>query len=239
MDKRFFEVGVYRIPYKLVSRGNARKLSLRVDPQEGVVVVLPENMPLKYVELFLKEKQEWLLKHWLRIEKQKLMHADRLADVQMKGEIDYLGKKYRLDTQLGFEGRARSEFDGECLKIVALDAIDCKKVLERWYRNQAKAVLGIRLEKYALQMSLVYESYVVKDQKTRWGSCSTGGNLNFNWRLIKAPLEVLDYVVVHELAHLVEMNHSKRFWEIVGKYSREYRLHRLWLKKNGWMLQVG
>ena len=75
-----------------------------------------------------------------------------------------------------------------------------------------------------------------REQKTRWGSCSSEKNLNFNWKLILAPPEVLDYVVVHELCHLKEMNHSKAFWEEVGKVMPEYETHKLWLKENGWRL---
>ena len=85
-------------------------------------------------------------------------------------------------------------------------------------------------------MNVTYGRIAVRDQKTRWGSCSAEGNLNFNWRLIFAPEGVLDYVVVHELAHRKEMNHSARFWGVVESYMPEYKKNQAWLKENGNLL---
>lgn len=95
-----------------------------------------------------------------------------------------------------------------------------------------------RVVYYAEQMGVSYGRITVRDQQTRWGSCSTQGNLNFNWRLILAPQEVLDYVVVHELAHRVEMNHSERFWSVVESVLPDYRQRRQWLRKHGDMLML-
>lgn len=104
------------------------------------------------------------------------------------------------------------------------------------YRELAGRVIARRAEEYASQMQVTYKRITIRDQKTRWGSCSVKGNLNFNWRLILAPEEVLDYVVVHELAHLKEMNHSGRFWKQVETVMPDFAKHRLWLKQNGDML---
>ena len=107
---------------------------------------------------------------------------------------------------------------------------------KKYYRNLAREVLGARTGYYARKMGVTYGRISIREQKTRWGSCSSEKNLNFNWKLILAPPEVLDYVVVHELCHLKEMNHSKAFWEEVGKVMPEYETHKLWLKENGWRL---
>lgn len=104
------------------------------------------------------------------------------------------------------------------------------------YRELAGRVIARKAEQYARQMQVTYKRITIRDQKTRWGSCSAKGNLNFNWRLILAPEEVLDYVVVHELAHLKEMNHSGRFWKQVELVMPDFAKHRLWLKQNGDML---
>lgn len=101
------------------------------------------------------------------------------------------------------------------------------------YRKLAGQVLARKVEQYARQMQVTFGRITVRDQKTRWGSCSAKGNLNFNWRLVLAPEAVLDYVVVHELAHRKEMNHSERFWSQVEDVMPDYRSHRLWLKENG------
>ena len=81
-------------------------------------------------------------------------------------------------------------------------------------------------------MGVRWRRISIKDQRTLWGSCSVRGNLNFNWRLVLAPPDVMDYVVIHELAHLREMNHSRRFWAIVAEFAPEYRRHRKWLHDN-------
>ena len=102
--------------------------------------------------------------------------------------------------------------------------------------ERAKRIFPERTAYFALRMGVDYGRITIREQKTRWGSCSSKGNLNFNWKLILAPPEVLDYVVVHELCHLKKMNHSKAFWDEVGKVMPEYETYKLWLKENGWKL---
>ena len=115
-----------------------------------------------------------------------------------------------------------------------------RKKLPRWsqedyrsYQIAAGQALQERTAFFAEIMGVDYGRITVRDQRTRWGSCSAKGNLNFNWRLILAPGEVLDYVVVHELAHRREMNHSKRFWSLVEMVLPDYERRRRWLKENG------
>ncbi len=103
----------------------------------------------------------------------------------------------------------------------------------RVYKKRAQGIIARRVAHYAGIMDVDYNRITIRDQKSRWGSCSTGKNLNFSWRLILMPIEVMDYVVVHELAHLKQMNHSKDFWAEVEKVLPNYKEHRQWLKENG------
>ena len=107
---------------------------------------------------------------------------------------------------------------------------------EQELRERAKSVLAQRTAYFARQIGVTYGRITVRDQKTRWGSCSQTGNLNFNFRLILAPLEVLDYVVVHELCHRRQMNHSAQFWQEVAQVLPDYRKRKAWLTENGWRL---
>ena len=107
---------------------------------------------------------------------------------------------------------------------------------EKELRERAKSVLAQRTAYFARQVGVTYGRITVRDQKTRWGSCSQTGNLNFNFRLILAPLEVLDYVVVHELCHRRQMNHSAQFWQEVAQVLPDYRERKAWLTENGWRL---
>ena len=107
---------------------------------------------------------------------------------------------------------------------------------EKELRERAKSVLAQRTAYFARQIGVTYGRITVRDQKTRWGSCSQTGNLNFNFRLILAPPEVLDYVVVHELCHRRQMNHSTQFWQEVAQVLPDYRKRKAWLTENGWRL---
>ena len=110
--------------------------------------------------------------------------------------------------------------------------------LEAPYRQAAKEYIPKRVAYYAQLLDVTYATISIRDQKTRWGSCSSKGNLSFSWRLILAPPKVLDYVVVHELCHRKEMNHSPHFWALVESLVPDYKIHRQWLKENGEKLRV-
>ena len=106
-------------------------------------------------------------------------------------------------------------------------------LLRAWYQLQARSYLNERTAYWTALMGQHYGRVTIKDQRSRWGSCSSLRNLNYNWRLIMAPMPVLDYVVIHEAAHLIELNHSAAFWKIVAAYDPACQAHKLWLRKNG------
>ena len=105
-------------------------------------------------------------------------------------------------------------------------------------RRRARALVTELVERQAPPLGVSYGRIAIRDQRTRWGSCSSRGTLSFNWRLVLAPLAVADYVVVHELCHLREQNHSPRFWKLVAAARPGYREQRRWLTDNGWELQA-
>ena len=108
--------------------------------------------------------------------------------------------------------------------------------IEQWYRTQAKVLIKKRVDELSPQMGLTYNRIIIRGQKTRWGSCSNKRNLSFNWKLIMTPEPVIDYVIIHELAHLEEMNHTKSFWALVKKHCSRWHEHRRWLRENGKLL---
>jgi predicted metal-dependent hydrolase len=111
-------------------------------------------------------------------------------------------------------------------------------VFEAWYRAQARRLISERVKHYAARNGFAYKRVSITRAKTRWGSCGSGGTLNFSWRLVLAPLEIIDYVVVHELAHLEVKNHSSVFWEKVEALMPDYKERRKWLKDNGQALSL-
>ena len=118
------------------------------------------------------------------------------------------------------------------MKVITFHVPDRRKARrhqQEWYRQQTTAIISERLPPIAERMGLKYNRVSIKKQKSRWGSCSKKGNLNFNLMLAAAPDSVIDYVIIHELAHLAVLDHSPRFWAIVQEADPEYRIHREWL----------
>jgi len=113
---------------------------------------------------------------------------------------------------------------------------DLKALLLAWYRQQATIDLKQRTSFWSSKLSVTIHKITLKDQKTRWGSCSSLGNINYNWRIIMAPEETIDYLVIHEVAHRIFLDHSSDFWQLVEKHAPAYRSHKSWLKENGALL---
>ena len=132
-----------------------------------------------------------------------------------------------------------SRADWICLKLEAYEkapkplSFSFTEQEKRAYKKEARKQIACYVEHYADIMGVSYGRIAIREQKTCWGSCSSKKNLNFNWKLILMPSEIMEYVVVHELAHLLEMNHSKQFWKIVERYIPDYKTRRKWLKENG------
>jgi predicted metal-dependent hydrolase len=113
------------------------------------------------------------------------------------------------------------------------DKVEAARVFQAWYRQRAREIILPRVQELAARHGFSYGRVTIRDNSSRWGSCSSRNNLNFALRLVMAPPEVIDYVILHELAHLKERNHSKRFWTLVEQICPAYRAQRDWLSANG------
>jgi len=139
----------------------------------------------------------------------------------------------RIDVDVDADYSTLKELDGALLLIRSpKDSAKPRELLNDWYRGKAEAIFAERAAFWSARMGLAYRGLRVKDQRTLWGSCSREGNLNFNWRVVLAPPEVLDYLVIHELAHLREMNHSRAFWALVAAQCPEWKTYRAWLREH-------
>ncbi len=125
------------------------------------------------------------------------------------------------------------EADGFRITVPEQDSKMIRSALEQWCRQQAKVILPDRLRVLEAKMGLRCNQITIKDQKKRWGSCSSRGNVNLNWRLVQMPPEVMDAVIIHELAHLVHPNHSAAYYHYLGQHNRDYKIHDRWLKERG------
>ena len=226
-------LGGREVPYVLITSDRARRLRLIIRPSSGLEVVIPRGAGMAWIEQTLREKSRWILATLDRMAAHPVAPPPPLADGRI---LSYLGETMRLTIQTGAPpGRYRAALtDGVLtLTVAATDDATVRGALDAWYRRQARTVFAARTAHCNQAYGFTYGRISVKDQKSRWGSCSRKSNLNFNWRLLLAPLPVLDYVVYHELAHLKEPNHAPAFWAILAAACPDFRLHRRWLKQHG------
>lgn len=216
--------------------GRAKNLRLQVSAEKGLEVIAPQSYDLRDLKNILREKQGWIL--------DKLEHFARLAEkksaYQQQGgrRVLYRGREYAVETVVVPGAARKVAVEEDKLVVIVPEGAEGEAVavLEKWFRSMARLLINQRIRVVNGKLNLSFNRVFIKGQKTRWGSCSQQGNLNFNWRLVMAPLPVLDYIVAHELLHLVEPNHSKNFWALVEAICPEYKAHRVWLKKNGPLL---
>ena len=197
---------------------------------------------------------------WARIREIDELVRGRVGELRrMHEELEHALERNRLDhpvsegSRVCIEGRAyilkratgarvTMKLTGEDCLLTLGDPEDEEQVraaLKRALSRRALERVRERLEYYAPQLGVNFNRVAIRDQSSRWGSCSAKHNLNFNWKLIMAPPEVLDYVVIHELCHLIEFNHSPRFWRLVEGQMPEYECWKKWLKEHGRELGVG
>lgn len=204
-----------------------RSISLHVEPDGSIVVKAPTLVPKFAINHFVANNQEWITK------RQNELKARSVA--RKPNTYLYLGKTYELAIRTNQKEIIELE---DKLYIGTANKTYKQKYLLSWYKQQARKVISERVYHYAKISGATFTSIKLMNAKTRWGSCSSEKTLNFNWKLIMAPLPVLDYVVAHELAHLTEMNHSRDFWETVRKMYPLYREYRTWLKRHGHTLSI-
>ena len=225
------------IEYPIRRSDRARRARINVSA-DGVEVVVPRRMALRQVVPFVEEKRPWIERTLRRIREAEEEAAVRLAD---GGSVPYLGRPLSLHVRVE-PGRVRSHvaLRGEVLRVAVgkpgTEAV--RAALEAWYRRRARLEVEPRLDAACERAGTRYTRLSIRQQRTRWASCSSTGAMSFNWRLLLAPPEILDYVVEHEVAHLEVLDHSPRFWRLLGSRSPGYREHERWLRRNGPALRL-
>jgi predicted metal-dependent hydrolase len=209
------------IPYRVRRSDRARRVRVRVDVADGVEVVLPRRAPERAAAAAVQELRPWIERRLAELA------TARAVIERRRGRLPYLDDELTLVPQ---EGRTRAHRRGSTLLVPAGDA---RAALERWYRRAARREVAVRLDAATAAVGTRYSRLTIRAQRTRWASCSPDGAMSFNWRLLLAPAAVLDYVVWHEVCHLEVMDHSPRFWALLGERWPEYRSHEAWLRRNG------
>jgi predicted metal-dependent hydrolase len=211
------------LPYRVRRSDRARRVRVSVDVHDGVEVVLPRSSPQSAAAAAVVELRPWIER---RMEETRAVHA---AIAARGASLPYLGVNLALRPE---EGRRRAHRHGDTL-LVPADAGSARSAIERWYRRAARREIAARLDHAVAALGCSYSALTIRNQRTRWGSCSSSGAMSFNWRLLLAPEPVLDYVVWHEACHLRVMDHSPRFWSLVAEHCPGYESHRRWLRRQG------
>lgn len=206
-----------------------------------LVVKAPYWVSPGEIASFVASKREWILATAKRLEREQRKAMAGRPRLENGDTLDYLGEKRTLSVIREERSRARVKcvMDRLLLWVPYEADYEYKRAqLEKWYRREALQIFTRKAEEYALILQVGFHEIHIKDQKSRWGSCSGRKNLNFNWRLIMAPEPVCDYVIIHELCHLRFMDHSAAFWGLVESLCPGYKQYRNWLKENGGRLYV-
>lgn len=218
------------IPQPQIIRSRRRSLSIEVTREGEIVVKAPILMPKFMINNFLKEKEDWIEKAYTTVQYKK-----PVKKTYKEGEIFlFLGKTYKLKFHEGIKIGFKEDF----LYFPKVSVFRAKKELTIWYKTQAEKLITKRVMFHAEKMQAEFGNLRFSDTSSKWGTCFPDNSLQFNWRLIMAPLMVLDYVVIHELVHTTEKNHGDGFWRKVRLYTPAYKQHRKWLNENGHTLTL-
>lgn len=215
-----------------VKYSDRKTLAIIVERDKSVVVRAPKGYDANKIENAVNKKRYWLY--------QKLNHPQKYSNNSKSREFVsgesflYLGKMYRLDV---VNDNINGIHFANKFIISKNSQPSALELFTKWYRQRAKEIIIPKVKEYAKNLGVEFNRILIKNLKYRWGSCSPKKNLNFNWRLIKAPINVLNYVIVHELAHLIEPNHNENFWNIIKVQIPYYNKAKEWLKKNGELLE--
>ncbi|HEY3414671.1 MAG TPA: SprT family zinc-dependent metalloprotease [Armatimonadota bacterium] len=229
-----------RLPEYTVRRSaRARKVRLRVDMDGSVTVVVPHRARITGYDEFVQRHADWVTKQQERFAKLRSQARPVCADG--KSAIPYRGKAVPLAIQPSADGRISLRYDGDAFILHQPESATeehRRSIFRTWFRQVARAVFEERVLTLNATTRYSWQRIRIGEQKTKWGSCSSRGTLSFNWRLLMAPPAVLDYVVIHELAHLKEPNHSPAFWTLVEDQCPDHKAYRKWLNKNGMLLAL-
>src|SRR5262249_15226111 len=200
-----------RVSYLLRRSVRARYLRADIGLRTGLRVTLPEGLNEARVEAFLRSRRRWVLRSLLRLERLASIIPNR--SLEHGTTVPYLGRSLTLNLSIGAPSRVGRLGDSLIVHTPRRTGSAIRAALEVWYRAEAARVMGDHAREMGILHRLDFRKIVIRDQKRRWGSCSSSGTLSFNWRLMLAPAEVAKYLVAHELSHRAHPDHSRRFWE--------------------------
>jgi hypothetical protein len=220
------------IPVEKIIRSRRRTLSLEVTPAATLIVRAPLKASSAYIEEMIRQKSSWILRKQDEMKRRPLSPCHEYTE----GELFlFLGRSYPLHIVEG-GSMTIERSDKLCVSRTFMPRI--RNQLRRWYMEEARRELQARCIWFSMKTGLTPAAIRITDARKRWGSCTHTGSINFSWRLIQVPPEIVDYVVVHELVHIDQPDHSKKFWGKVRKIMPDYECRRKWLHDNERLLGI-
>lgn len=233
-----------KVEYTLV-KTNRKTIGITVYANGEVRVSAPYRASEKQIKEIIESKADWIIK---KVNKIHSIKSTSIYRHFVDGEkLLYLGNEYQLIIESKNCSKAEVVLNEDVMSIwvcipneVPLEERQkfIKELLIKWYSQRFCEIVKNKIQKFSKQIGVKVNRIAIKNQKTRWGSCSKKGNINLNWRLVMSPCNIIDYVIVHELCHLKVMNHSKEFWDVVKSVIPDYTERRKWLKANGSTLEI-
>ena len=205
--------------YKLI-RSKRRTLALQINNNAELIVRAPFSMNFNKIDDFIAKKANWIDKTKQKINKQ--LTKDTC------NEVYYLGIKYNLIIVKNLTEELI--FDGKNFYLDEQQQIHKTYIFNTWYQEQFVKIAVPIIQNYAKKHKLIYNKLTIKNQKTIWGSCSAKNNINLNYMLLQAPINSINYVIIHELCHTIYKNHAQDFWHLVKSIMPDYKIHQKWLK---------
>lgn len=221
--KRYIKIEDIDVYYTLILK-KKKNISIKIDLNGEIVVYAPIGIDPIYIENLLIKNKKWIIKN-----------INRLTDnpYNFNENIIFLGNKYIINIELSQKESIYLDNEFVYIKTKSKDDNYIQNMLVSWYKEQAKIILVNRINRLSEMCKLFPHKIIIKDQKTRWGSCNSRKEIRLNWRLVLMPSNVIDYIIIHELCHLKIMNHSNEFWRLVKKYIPNYKECNIWLNENG------
>jgi hypothetical protein len=222
--------------YQIVrSKNRKRTMTLKVERNGTVVILVPERTPKEEIQRFFISKVPWIAKK-IKEYQETIGKAGGPKRYVTGEKFLYLGEEYPLEVIEG--GSAKLTLSRGIFQMCSDHNADGREMFRNWYRTRAREIFAERVSFYGRRLNLSYNGIRITSARTRYGSCSSDDRLSFSYRLVMAPYDVIDYIVVHELAHIKVKNHSKKFWEYIEKVMPDYKLRKQWLTARGYLLDI-
>ena len=226
------DIGNVDLEIQIERTNRNRTIALQVKNNK-LIIKTPRSVSKKTLVDLIKRKQHWINQRAiLNFEEQNLKNREFIDN----DKFYFRGDEYRLSLILGRKEAVKIEGDLLLVSYVDDKSIgreNIKRLLEDWYLKESIKILKARTKELAQQMRVQPFGITVKNYKSKWGSCTANNKISYNWRIIMAPDHIIEYLIVHELSHIIEPNHSKNFWYQVGNYCKDFQKKRKWLRENG------